>query len=178
MALDSDSDSGVMGADRRITAFICINAARDALAPSDTPRRPKAPDFEWPFSVEEIHVPCTGALQPEYLLKTIEAGADLVCVVACQEDNCHRLEGSCRAARRVGYVGRLLDETGLGADRVMLMHLPGSSRQDMALGSGLEAPAFGDALREELRSVRDQVVERLGSLTRNPLRQAELPSTV
>ena len=36
------------------------------------------------------------------------------CVVACDEDNCHHLEGSRRCARRVDYLRGILDEVGLG----------------------------------------------------------------
>ena len=90
----------------------------------------------WPFPVDEVMVPCTGKLQPEHLLKAFEAGADLVCIVACAQDNCHYLQGCRRAGRRVEYVKDLLDQIGLGADRLVLFRLRGSAKEDMALGCG------------------------------------------
>ena len=164
-------------ADAAITTFVCANCARSPLAPSAVPTRPKVPDFGWPFPVEQVLVPCTGTVQPEHLLKAIEAGADLVCVIACEDENCHRLEGSRRIARRLAYVGRLLDEVGLGSERVMLTYLPGSSRQDMALGAGLlEEPTRDETLSKRVRAVRDEVIERLATLGANPLKQAPAPA--
>jgi nicotinamide mononucleotide adenylyltransferase len=91
--------------------------------------------------VEEIAVACTGRLQPEHLLRAFEAGSDLVCVVACAEGNCHHLEGSRRAARRVTYVEGLLGQVGADPRRLMLMHLPGSAQEDMAAGLPGAVPA-------------------------------------
>ena len=56
------------------------------------------PQFSWPFPVREVLVPCTGRLQPEHLLKAFESGSDLVCAIACAEDNCHYAEGSTAAS--------------------------------------------------------------------------------
>jgi len=67
-----------------VTLFVCTNSARPGVAPSSGGRqRPLPLPVEWPFSAHEIEVPCTGKLQPEHLLKAFEAGADLVCVIAC-----------------------------------------------------------------------------------------------
>ena len=104
--------------------------------------------------MHEIVVPCTGKLQPEHLLKAFEAGADAVCVIACARDNCHYLEGSRRAERRVEYVRKLLDEIGLGADRLLVFHLAASEE----LGSRLTA-------------ICEMVMAGLGALQPNPLRQ-------
>ena len=65
----------------------------------------------------------------------------MVCTVACQEDNCHYLEGSQRCARRVDYLRSILDEIGLGGRRLMLFHLPGTAAEDLALAVGKPVPA-------------------------------------
>ncbi|MGA2501350.1 MAG: hydrogenase iron-sulfur subunit, partial [Tepidisphaeraceae bacterium] len=107
--------SGQVGTDKRVTVFICSNCARAGVEACARFRRPVTPAFPWPTAVDEVIVPCAGRLQPEHLLRIFEAGTDLLCVVACEEDNCHNLEGSCRATRRVRYVQGMLDEIGLGA---------------------------------------------------------------
>jgi coenzyme F420-reducing hydrogenase delta subunit len=153
-----------------VTAFICVNCARPGQTPDSAGRpRPTVPQFAWPFPVREVLVPCTGRLQPEHLLKAFETGSDLVCAVACSEDNCHYVEGSKRCARRVDYLRGVLDEVGLGSERLLLCHLPGTAAQDMALGAGdpkgcTTAPA--DSLVE---AVRDQVSRALEGLSPNPL---------
>jgi coenzyme F420-reducing hydrogenase delta subunit len=130
------------------------------------------PHFGWPFSVREVIVPCTGRLQPEHVLKAFDSGASLVCAVACQEDNCHYIEGSQRCARRVDYLRSILDEIGLGANRLMLFHLPGTASEDMALAMGWLAPARSpEDLEARLAAIRDRVMQALKSLPPNPLHE-------
>ena len=123
--------------------------------------------------VEQVLLPCTGRLQPEHVLKAFEAGADLVCAIGCREDNCHHLEGSRRCARRVDHVRSVLDEVGLGRQRLLFFTLPGSAAEDLALGAGRPAPASGPgALAELVAAVRDQVVAEVEHLPPSPLRCA------
>jgi coenzyme F420-reducing hydrogenase delta subunit len=160
-----------------IVAFVCANCARPGLVPTSGKRyRPRAPSFVWPTTVHahEVVVPCSGRLQPEHVLKVFEAGADAVCVIACEQDNCHYLEGSKRCRRRLDYTDRLLRQAGVGRNRLMLFHLPGSAAQDMALGSG--QPVQPDPrIDDKIAAIRDEVVVRLRALPVNPLHRPALP---
>ncbi len=146
-------------------------------------RQPATPAFPWSTPVEEVIVPCAGRLQPEHLLRAFESGTDLLCVIACEQDNCHNLEGSCRAARRVQYVQGLLNEIGLSADRLMLMHLPGSAREDMAVGANGDGAAAlrrgamtSDVeLAERIQRIAEQVADRLRSLPPDPMHKPKEP---
>jgi F420-non-reducing hydrogenase iron-sulfur subunit len=153
-----------------ITVFVCANCARPGQAPSSAGRpRPVVPDFAWSVPVSEVLVPCTGRLQPEHVLKAFESGADVVCAVACEDDNCHYVEGSRRCARRVEYVRAVLEEIGLDGRRLMLFSLPGTAAEDMALALGKPAPAHGNGVNARIAAIRDQVMRALGSLSPNPL---------
>jgi coenzyme F420-reducing hydrogenase delta subunit len=123
--------------------------------------------------VRQALVSCTGRLQPEHVLKAFEAGAEAVCMVACQDDNCHHLEGSKRCARRVAYIRSLLDEIGLGGERLLLFHLPGTAAEDMALGYGrtVEPLAAAD-VDAQAAAVRESVIEALRNLPPSPLNRA------
>jgi F420-non-reducing hydrogenase iron-sulfur subunit len=158
-----------------IVAYVCENAARPGAAPSSgIRRRPVLPDFAWPLPVQEIVVPCAGRLQPEHFLKALEDGADAIGVICCEEGNCHHHEGNRRCRRRLEYVSGLVEQAGLGKDRLMIFHLPGSAAQDMALGAG--ATALGEpAMASKISSVRDDFVARLARLSRNPLAHGDLP---
>jgi len=106
-------------------------------------------------------------------LKAFERGADLVCAVACEEDNCHYLEGSKRCARRVDYLRSILEEVGLGGERLMFFHLPGTAAEDMALAAGRPVPAsVSNGLDAKVAAIRGQVIQALGSLPPSPLRAA------
>jgi F420-non-reducing hydrogenase iron-sulfur subunit len=154
-----------------VTVFICANCAPGSRAPeAGQQSRPGLPGFDWPFPVQEVLVPCTGRVQPEHFLKAFESGARLVCAVACREDNCHYLEGSKRCARRVDYVRGILDEVGLGAERLMLFHLPGTAAEDLAAGAGRPVSAFAPAAaKAEAAAIREQVLQVLATLTPTPL---------
>jgi len=131
------------------------------------------PEFGWPWPVREIVVACTGRLQPEHALKAFESGSDMVAMVGCAEDNCHYLEGSKRCARRADYLRSILNAIGLGGQRLMLFHLPGTAAEDMALAAGRPVPACDcEALAAQAAAIRDQVVEALAALPPNPLHQA------
>jgi F420-non-reducing hydrogenase iron-sulfur subunit len=163
-----------------VTLFICSNSSRSGRVPaSGTHQPPDALPVKWPFSVHEVRVPCTGKLQPEHLLKAFEAGADLVCVVVCDEANCHYLEGSRRAKRRIEYVRGLLDELGLGGERLLLFHLPGSAREDMSLGCGCVVDGTvesSDAVAKRLTALSDEIADRLRRLGASPLRRDGRPA--
>jgi coenzyme F420-reducing hydrogenase delta subunit len=120
--------------------------------------------------VREVVVPCTGRLQPEHILKAFESGSDVVCAVACREDNCHYLEGSQRCARRVDYLRSILREIGLSGERLMLFSLPGTAAEDMALAAGRPARA-GEDLDAQLAAIRERVTQALEVLPPNPLHE-------
>jgi hypothetical protein len=119
--------------------------------------------------VNEVLVACTGRIQPEHVLKALESGADLVCAIGCQNDNCHYLEGSRRCARRVDYLRSILREIGHDCDRLMFLSLPGTAAEDMAIAAGRPVVARTD-FDAELATVRDRIAEVLAGLPPNPLR--------
>ncbi len=159
---------------RALAVFLCANCARPARAATSAGfPRPVVPDFGWPFPVRQTLVSCTGRLQPEHVLKAFESGSEAVCMVACQEDDCHYLEGSKRCARRAAFLRSILEEIGLGGRRLLLFHLPGTAAEDMALGSGRTVEALDSAAVDaQAAAIREQVVEILRTLPPNPLNQA------
>jgi F420-non-reducing hydrogenase iron-sulfur subunit len=169
-----------MSATSTVTLFRCVNSHRPGAVPTSGARSSPAPlPVAWPFPVHDVCVPCSGKLQPEHLLKAFEAGADLVCVVVCDEANCHYLEGSRRAKRRIEYVRGLLDELGLGGERLLLFHLPGSAREDMSLGCGCVVDGTvesSDAVAKRLTALSDEIADRLRRLGASPLRRDGRPA--
>lgn len=174
----SGSGKAVAAGDLRVVvAYICENAGRAGVAPSSgIRRRPTTPDFGWPFPVTEIVVPCAGRLQPEHFLKVFEDGADAVGVVCCEEGNCHHLEGNRRCARRLDHVDGMLKQIGLGGGRLKVFHLPGSAKEDMALGLNPNAAStFDPAMSRKVAAVRDAFVAHLATVSPNPMRKGALP---
>jgi len=155
---------------RAITVFVCANCARQGKAPSSSGRsRPVVPDFNWPSPFRQVVVPCTGRLQPEHVLKAFESGASVVSVVACQDDNCHYVEGSRRCTRRIDYIRSLLNEIGLGEERLLLFHLPGSASEDLAMAAGKASSEGDDSVNAQIAAIRRHAIEVLQSHPSNPL---------
>jgi F420-non-reducing hydrogenase iron-sulfur subunit len=174
--IDSDALPGGAGAQLPVvTVFVCANCARAGKKSTSANRtRPALPEFVWPFPVDQIIVPCSGRIQPEHILKTFESGADLVVIIACQEDNCHYIEGSPRCFRRVEFIRSILEEIGLGEERLLLAYLPGSASEDLLVTAGKTATAReSDALDKRIAKIRDHVVKALDMLSPNPLRQID-----
>jgi coenzyme F420-reducing hydrogenase delta subunit len=58
-----------------------------------------------------------------YLLKTFETGGDGAVLITCPKGECRHLEGNLRAHKRAQAVRALLEETGLGRERMQVTHL-------------------------------------------------------
>ena len=54
----------------------------------------------------------------EHILEAFEKGIDGVLVVGCLEGGCHFLEGNLRARKRTDRIREILDEIGLGSERL------------------------------------------------------------
>jgi coenzyme F420-reducing hydrogenase delta subunit len=171
MLCDYSQAEVLSGAAPLVTVFVCANCARSARTPESAYRsRPEVPRFAWPFPAQEVIVPCSGRLQPEHVLKAFESGARLVGVIGCEEDNCHYLEGSKRCSRRVEYLRGLLSEIGLGGERLLLFHLPGTAGEDMLVVTGRSSPGGSDeTIDERVAAIREKVVDVLSWLTPTPL---------
>jgi coenzyme F420-reducing hydrogenase delta subunit len=177
IAPSGNGKAGAAGSERVVVAFVCENAGRAGVTPSSGIRhRPTTPDFGWPFPVKEVVVPCAGRLQPEHFLKAFEDGADAIGVICCEEGNCHHLEGNRRCSRRLDHVGGILKKIGLGGNRLKMFQLPGSAREDMALGLNPNAASTLDpAMSRKVAAVREAFVAHLATVSPNPMRTGALP---
>ena len=93
-----------------------------------------------------ISLPCSGKADLLYLLKAFETGADGLALVTCPKNECHYLEGNLRAPKRADEANRLLEETGMGHERIIVLTM-----NDQGIG---EIVAKLAAFREKIRSLR------------------------
>lgn len=110
----------------QVVAFCCHYCAFAAADLAGTMR------LSYPSNVKIIRVPCTGKADMLYLMRAFEDGADAVFVAGCLEGNCHYLEGNLRAKKRVQYVKKLLDEIGLGGERLEMFNMSAAMAQKFA----------------------------------------------
>ena len=135
----------------RIVAFCCQYCAYAAADLAGSMR------LQYPPNVRVIRLLCTGKTDPIFFLKAFEGGADGVFVAGCMEGNCHFLEGNYRAKKRVHYAKELLDEVGLGGERLEMYN--------MSAGEGAK---FAAAVEE--------MTARIKQLGPSPLRAAGGPA--
>lgn len=88
--------------------------------------------MQYPTNVKIVKVPCTGKVDVIHILKAFEAGADGVYVAGCMEGNCHYMEGNIWAKKRVKYAKKLLDQIGVGGDRVEMYNMSAAEGQRFA----------------------------------------------
>ena len=98
-----------------IVAFCCHYCAYTAADMAGSMRRC------YPFNVHILRVPCSGKVDAIHIMKAFQKGADGVYVAGCLEGDCHFKDGNFKAARRVAYVKRLLDEIGVGGERLEMI---------------------------------------------------------
>ena len=130
-----------------ILAF-CCNYCAYAAADLAGSRR-----MQYPSNVRVMHVPCTGKIEMEHILSAFEKGIDGVLIAGCLEGGCHFLEGNLRAKKRSEYLREMLDQIGVGRDRLRMVNL-----------SAAMAPTFVERVKE--------IVETVKGLGPNPLRKS------
>jgi coenzyme F420-reducing hydrogenase delta subunit len=91
--------------------------------------------IQYPANVKFVRLPCTGKTDIRYLLEAFEQGADGVYVVACPIGNCHHVRGNERGRARVKRARKILDDIGLGGERLDMFFLSGSQAQAFAIAA-------------------------------------------
>ncbi len=100
--------------------------------------------LRYPTNVLVVKMPCTGRVDVLYLLRAFERGADGVFVAGCLEGACHFMEGNLQAKRRVQYAKQILDEIGVGGDRLEMYNLSSS-----------DGPRFAQIATEMTERIRE-----------------------
>ena len=72
----------------------------------------------YPPSIRIIRVPCSGRINPQYIIRALVDGADGVLVSGCHPGDCHYLTGNMYARRRFVVLKRLLEICGFEPERV------------------------------------------------------------
>jgi F420-non-reducing hydrogenase iron-sulfur subunit len=129
-----------------IIAFCCNYCAYAAADLAGSKRMQYSPN------IRVVHSPCTGKIEMEHLLEAFEKGIDGILVAGCLEGGCHFQEGNLRARKRTDRIREILDEIGVGRDRLLMVNL-----------SAAMAPTFVQRVEE--------IVETVRTLGPNPLRK-------
>jgi F420-non-reducing hydrogenase iron-sulfur subunit len=98
----------------KIVSFLCNWCSYAGADLAGTSR------IEYPQNVRIIRVPCSGRVDPLFVVKAFLDGADGVMVLGCHPGDCHYQQGNYHAQRRYAVMYKLLDFTGVESDRLYI----------------------------------------------------------
>jgi F420-non-reducing hydrogenase iron-sulfur subunit len=121
----------------RIVGFLCNWCSYAGADMTGTSRIP------YPPNIRIIRVPCSGRVDPLFVLKAFQEGADGVLVAGCHPGDCHYADGNFHAQRRYALMHRFLDYMGIEEGRL---------RVDWV--SAAEGARFAEVVRQLTQAVR------------------------
>ena len=113
--------------ERQLLVLACANSAVPALHAA------RLQGSALPPGLRVVQVPCAGKVDADMVLEGMRRGFDGVLILSCHPDACYSLTGSTWAHMRKEHLARLLAETGLEPERLMLAGVaPSQSREVLA----------------------------------------------
>jgi len=103
-----------MSFEPKIVAFLCNWCSYRGADLAGTLRMKYLPN------VRPIRVKCSGRVEPTFILKALQAGADGVLVLGCHPGDCHYTNGNYKAMRRMAILEKLLEQLGIEKECVRL----------------------------------------------------------
>jgi len=100
------------GWEPRIVAFLCNWCSYAGADLAGVSR------IQYPHNIRIIRVPCSGRINPAFLLRALQNGADGVLVSGCHPGDCHYISGNLVARRRFSLLKDLLQYVGIEPERV------------------------------------------------------------
>jgi F420-non-reducing hydrogenase iron-sulfur subunit len=74
--------------------------------------------IQYPSNIRVIRVPCSGRVNPFYIIKALQNGIDGVLVSGCHPGDCHYISGNLIARRKFALLKSFLEYIGIEPGRV------------------------------------------------------------
>lgn len=98
--------------------------------------------MSYPANIKVIRVPCSSRINPLFILRAFQRGADGVLVAGCHPGDCHYTSGNYHVRRRLSVFRRLLEFSGMEAERFQVRWISSSE---------------GDKFAEVMQSMTEQI---------------------
>ncbi|MCK9459424.1 MAG: hydrogenase iron-sulfur subunit [Proteobacteria bacterium] len=121
----------------RIAAFVCNWCTYTGADLAGTSRIQMAPN------VRVVRLPCTGRIDPMFIIKAFERGADGVIVSGCHPGDCHYSAGNYHARRRFAIFREIMSFIGIDPNRITFSWVSAS-----------EGRKWGDVVDETVSRIR------------------------
>jgi len=96
----------------KLLGFLCKWCSYAGADLAGTSRR------KYPANIRIIKIPCSGRIDPLFILKALHLGFDGVLVSGCHPGECHYQTGNYRARRRVAITKKFLEYMGIEPQRI------------------------------------------------------------
>lgn len=103
-----------MSFEPKIVGFLCNWCSYTGADLAGTSRMKYQPN------VRVIRVMCSGRMDPTFVLKAFQEGADGVLMAGCHPGDCHYQSGNMKTMRRVPLLKRMLSQLGIEPERLRL----------------------------------------------------------
>ncbi|WP_244082295.1 hydrogenase iron-sulfur subunit [Desulforhabdus sp. TSK] len=121
----------------KILAFLCNWCSYGAADLAGVSR------MQYPPNIRIIRVPCSGRINPKFILSALRHGVDGVWVSGCHPGDCHYIEGNFYARRKFTLLRGLLEHMGIEPGRVHFSWV-----------SSAESTKFADVARQVVSTVK------------------------
>ena len=95
----------------KIVGFLCNWCSYTGADLAGTSR------LQYPPNIRIIKVMCSGRVNPQFVLKALQEGADGVLVSGCHPGDCHYIEGNYHARRKLSMLRELMEFMGVEPER-------------------------------------------------------------
>lgn len=99
--------------------------------------------LQYGTNIRIVRVPCSARVNPQFIVKALQNGADGVLVSGCHPGDCHYISGNLVARRKFALVKRLVVFVGIEPERVQFSWVSAS-----------EGGRFADLINRVIRDVR------------------------
>jgi len=82
--------------------------------------------------VRLVRLPCSGRVNPFYVVKALQEGADGVLVSGCHPGECHYITGNLSARRKFAMLKNFLSYVGIESDRTLFTWVSASEGEKFA----------------------------------------------
>jgi len=121
----------------KIVAFLCTWCSYAGADLAGVSR------LQYPPNIRVVRVPCSGRINPLFILAALQNGADGVLVSGCHPGDCHYLSGNLVARRKFATIKDLLAYVGVEPGRVQFSWVSAS-----------EGGRFSDLVRQVSEDVK------------------------
>jgi F420-non-reducing hydrogenase iron-sulfur subunit len=115
-----------MSFEPKIVGILCNWCSYAGADLAGTARVPYAPN------VRIVRVMCSGRVDPTFVLKALQCGADGVLIAGCHPGDCHYQSGNYKAMRRHALLLKVLGQLGVEPERVRLEWVSASEGERFA----------------------------------------------